>query len=350
MGPTTLPGLRARSVRRGRSTPRVAISVFGVCCLVMGSLRVFADTGLEAATSSATSPVIEEVDVTGEHPGPGLWRVTRRDHVLWLLGTLDPLPRKMEWRSRETESVIAEAEELLYEQPSVSVGGNPFTWVRAYFRWRQVQAIPGNGTLKDWIRPDLYARFAALETRFDPRDSRTEKLRPVFAALRLYGRALDASRLTPGPQTEESVLRLARKHHVSIRQPKVRVDDPAGLISQLGDISRGAHEACLEAIVERLESGLENMKAAARAWATGDVTTLRALPSPRDLDVCTDAVASSPRMKSLIEQAKDGWDRELESAIERNRTTLAMQSVYELLGPNGTLAALRQKGYVVEGP
>jgi uncharacterized protein YbaP (TraB family) len=310
----------------------------------------FAATGTDTATSSAPSPDIQDVEVTGEHPGPRLWRVSSGDHVLWLLGTLDPLPRKMQWRSRETESVIAEAQEVLYEQPSVSVHGNPLTWIRAYFQWRRVRTIPGNGTLKDWIRPDLYTRFTALETRFDPRDSRTEKLRPMYAALRLYGRALDASHLTPGPQSEEAVLKLARKHHVRIRQPKLRIDDPRGLISQLGEISRAAHEACLESIVERLETGLETMKTSARAWAMGDVTTLRALSSPREIEVCTDAVAGSPRMKDLIGQAKNGWDKELESAIERNRTTLAMQSIYELLGPTGTLAGLRQKGYVVEGP
>jgi uncharacterized protein YbaP (TraB family) len=310
----------------------------------------FPESGTDAATSSAPSPAIQEVEVTGEHPGPRLWRVSGGDHVLWLLGTLDPLPHKMEWRSRETESVIAEAQEVLYEQPSVSVHANPFTWVRAYFQWRHVQTIPGSGTLRDWIRPDLYARFTALETRFDPRDSRTEKLRPMYAALRLYGHALGASHLTPGPQAEDAVLKLARKHHVRIRRPKISIDDPRGLISQLGEISRAAHEACLESIVERLETGLETMKTAARAWATGDVATLRALPPPREIEVCTDAIASSPRMKDLIGQAKNGWDKELESAIQRNRTTLAMQSIYELLGPTGTLASLRQQGFVVEGP
>jgi len=306
--------------------------------------------GAEVPAGAEAVPVLQEVEVTGEHPGPGLWRVVRGDHVLWLLGTIDPLPRKMQWRSRETETAVAEAQEVLTEQPAVSVHGGPFTWIGAYFRWRHVQTIPDNGTLKDWIAPELYARFAALESRFDARDSRTEKLRPVFAGLRLYARALDASYLTAGNPTEETVLRLARSHHVRIHQPQVTIADPKGLISQLGEISRAAHEACLAAMVERLESGLETMKSAARAWAVGDVATLRALPTPRDIEVCTDAVASSPDMQELIRQARSGWQKNLESALERNRTTLAMQSIYEVLGPAGTLVKLRQQGYLVEGP
>jgi uncharacterized protein YbaP (TraB family) len=301
-----------------------------------------------AADTQPTVP--EEIEITGERPGPSLWRVAKGDHVLWILGTLDPLPRKMEWRSREVESVITEAQEVLYEQPAVTVHGNPFTWVRVYLRWRHVQTIPNGDTLKDWIAPDIFARFRALEARFDPHDSRTETLRPIFAALRLYGRALDVSRLTPGDQTEQSVLKLARKHRVHIRQPTLSIDDPTGLVAQLGEIPRDAHVGCLEAIVERLETGLEPMKAAARAWAIGDVETLRRLSHPRDIDICTDAVATSPRMKQLIDRTTNAWNTELEAAIERNHTTLAMSSIYDVLGSTGTLAKLRSKGYQVEGP
>ena len=97
-----------------------------------GADRSDAPTDRPPNTPATSS--IEEVEVTGEHPGPGLWRITHGDHVLWLLGTIDPLPRKMEWKSREVESVISEAQELLYEQPSVSVHGNPITWNPRLFR------------------------------------------------------------------------------------------------------------------------------------------------------------------------------------------------------------------------
>jgi hypothetical protein len=175
-------------------------------------------------------------------------------------------------------------------------------------------------------------------------------LRPIFAALRLYGRALDASRLTSGDHTEQTVLKLARRHHVHIRQPRLHVDDPRGLMTQLGEISRAAHVSCFEAIVERLDTGLEPMKAAARAWSIGDVETLRRLPPPKDIEVCTDAVATSPRIKELIDRTRSEWNSELEAAIVRNRTTLAMSPIYELFGPTGTLGELRSKGYQVEGP
>jgi hypothetical protein len=49
-------------------------------------------------------------------------------------------------------------------------------------------------------------------------------------------------------------------------------------------------------------------------------------------------------------RAQDDWMVEVEEAMARNHSTLAVQSMDRLLGEQGTLAALRAKGYTVEGP
>ena len=49
---------------------------------------------------------LDEVLITGERPGPAMWKVSNGDHTLWIMGTLSPLPAKMTWRSREAEAVI----------------------------------------------------------------------------------------------------------------------------------------------------------------------------------------------------------------------------------------------------
>ena len=41
--------------------------------------------------------LIEEVVVTGIRPGPPLWKVKHEDHVLWVFGTVTPIPKRMEW-------------------------------------------------------------------------------------------------------------------------------------------------------------------------------------------------------------------------------------------------------------
>jgi uncharacterized protein YbaP (TraB family) len=305
-----------------------------------------------SATQAAPQeePPVQEIEVTGVRPGPSLWRVSKGDHVAWLLGTLDPLPKRMTWRSREVESVIAQAQEVLAGAPSVSANIGPISIIRLYIQWRRTEKIPEKADLRDWLSAPLYARFTALKMRFDPHDQKIEELRPMFAARRLYERALGASDLTSRNDIQSEVFKLAHRHNVPIERTSIRLTDPRGILTEVGEIPRAAEIACLAATVERLETDLGAMQARAGAWALGDVDTLRKLPYPRQREVCTSAAASAPEIRVLIDRAGAEWQAALEAALARNRTTLAMKPIYDLIGPNGTLALMRAKGYTVEGP
>jgi uncharacterized protein YbaP (TraB family) len=301
-------------------------------------------------TDAAQAEALQEVEVSGESPGPRLWRVSKGDHEIWLLGTLDPLPRKMIWRSKEVESVLGEVQAVIPTNPSVSVHANPFTWVRLYFQWRGVQVLDGNARLKDVLPPGLYPRVATLVARYDSGDHRIERLKPIFAALRLYRQALDFAHLVPGNEAQDEVLKMAHKRGVPIRQSKLKIDDPRDLVTQLGQIPHDAQVNCLEAVVERLETGMEPMQEEARAWALGDVAALRQLMVPKALDVCTASASASSRTKQLIDDSNAGWDQQVDLALATNRSTLALKPIHELIGTRGILAALKAKGYLVEGP
>jgi uncharacterized protein YbaP (TraB family) len=303
----------------------------------------------EAEPAPGEGPVAE-VEVSGERAGPRLWRISKGDHVVWLLGTLDPLPRRMTWKSREVEGVLAQAQQVLASSPSVSASIGPILAIRLYMQYRRTEKIPEKSNLRAWLPPPLYQRFTTLKLRYDPHDQRIEELRPLFAARRLYERALDDSGLTSSDLIQSSVLELARKHHVKVVRTAVRLEDPRGVLTEVGEIPRAAEIDCLAATVERIENDLGPMQARARAWALGDVDALRALPFPSQRQVCLDAVATGPRLKALIDRANDDWNAALETALRENQTTLAMRSMYEVLGPTGVLARLRARGYTVEGP
>ncbi|NCF33694.1 MAG: hypothetical protein GWP50_09010 [Proteobacteria bacterium] len=53
--------------------------------------------------------IIEEVVVTGVRPGPPLWKVTHNNHVLWLFGTLSPIPKRMQGDSAAGGCIISAA-------------------------------------------------------------------------------------------------------------------------------------------------------------------------------------------------------------------------------------------------
>ncbi|MGA2564949.1 MAG: TraB/GumN family protein [Steroidobacteraceae bacterium] len=306
-----------------------------------------------AAHSSVATPAtgaLEEIQIIGERPGPRLWRVTRGDHVLWILGTLNHLPRKMRWRSAEVEEAIAHSQQVLASGPSVSASIGPIGMIRLYFQWHGVQTNPKKTTLKEWLPPAVYARFEMQKARFDGSDTRIEELRPTFAALRLYEQAMDAAGLTGRNETERSVLRIAAQRHVPVHRASLAVADPSGVLKAISALSPSVEVSCLEATVARLETDLPVMQQRAAAWAVGDVDRLRQLSFIDQTDACLSALSSSPTIKALIEQASSAWDNEAEAALLRDRVSFAMRPIYELLAPDGPLSRYRAEGYVVEGP
>jgi hypothetical protein len=131
---------------------------------------------------------------------------------------------------------------------------------------------------------------------------------------------------------------------------KLEVTDPQGALREVGSLSPTLEIDCLDATVTRIESDLQNMQQRAKAWAVGDVEKLRALPFSNQREVCLTAVSNSPRVKAFVETAERAWIDEAESALARNRVSLAMRPIYDLLDTNGPLAKFRADGFTVEEP
>lgn len=300
------------------------------------------------AAAQVTVPL--QVVISGSYRGPKLWRVSKDGHALWLLGTVEPLPKRMVWQTEDIQGLLRHTQEVIPAWPSVGIGFHPLTALHLYALWREAQTNPDHQPLQAVLPPALYARFSALKARYAPHDRRIEQLRPILAARRLYDDALGASDLTPHNDIQRTVLGLARQENVPVHQDKVLVKDPVDVMRDLTQIPRAAEIACLQSVMMRLETDVGPMQARARAWALGDVALLRRLPHIDNRATCLEAVSGSQRVRALVASAEQDWMTAAVQALAQNRATLALQSMDLLLGPEGTLAAFRRMGYQVEGP
>jgi uncharacterized protein YbaP (TraB family) len=322
-------------------------------CVTLMSL--LAGTGLLRAqppeqTAAAADTPVQEIVVEGRHEGPRLWTVRKGAHTVWILGTISPLPKKMVWQPDAVRAVLHETQEVVPAWPTYGIGANPLTALRVYIEWRHLQNPPDNLPLRQSLPPPLYARVEALKSRYDPKDNKLERMRPMLAARQLLSRVFDAAGLAQHNEVQETVLQLAREQGVRVHQDKLKIDDPVNVLKDVGKTPLDREVACLESVVTLLETDLAPMQARAQAWALGDVETLRRLPHGGDRTACIAAVSSSERVRSLIARAQDDWLIAVEDSLNRNRGTLAVQSMDRLLGEHGALAALRAKGYTVTGP
>ena len=165
-----------------------------------------------AATPPAGTRVLETVVVSGELPGPGLWKVSRNDHVMWVLGALTPTPRRMVWRSEAVESVIAASDAVvLHPTASLRLGkGGVFGGLFLLPSLMGARKSADERELHEVLPAELYARWTILRDRYLGRAKGVEKRRPIFAAYALYEKATEKSGLSHGPFVGKVVRKAAK--------------------------------------------------------------------------------------------------------------------------------------------
>lgn len=293
---------------------------------------------------------LAEVEVSGERPGPGLWKIRRGDNTVYVLGTTSPLPKRLKYRSRELEKVLAQAGLFIPTRPSVDVKAGPIRLVRLYRDWRRLRVNPGDASLDAVLPPELYARFRAARERYAPRDRKMEELRPLIAAGEIYRAAIEGVGLEIDTDVADDVRRLAKRAKVPIWKAEQRVDDPQALLAEIGRMQPAAEQSCLAATLTRIERDLPSMREHALAWTIGDVDALRSQAADEQLDACLGAIMSGPRMSAIAREFDRLWFDAVRQALDQHRVALAVTPIQRLLRRDGVLAQFAALGYEVEGP
>lgn len=300
---------------------------------------------------------LEALVVSGAQPGPGMWKVSSGDHVLYILGTVSPLPRRMKWMSGDVESVIADAG-VVVAAPAVVVDADIgiFRGMALLPAMLRARNNPGKRPLREVVSPELYARWEVLKARYMGRDRGVEKRRPLLAAQELYEAALRRSGLRAGGVVGPVVHRARRAAGVPLVETTVRVmvDDPKGVLKELNE-SDLADRECFAGTLDRIETELDAMRARANAWAVGDIERLRALPFENHYAACQEAVTASALARKLgiddlPRRARETWLSNVEQALAEHPVSLALLPMHHLLDEGGMLDALAARGYEVESP
>ncbi|MEO8998404.1 MAG: TraB/GumN family protein [Rhodanobacter sp.] len=338
------------------------------------TLFLFALTGLTSAFAQSSSrsvapqqvpanvPMLAAVVVTGVQPGPGLWKVTRKDpatgdHVLWVLGTLSPLPQSVQWQSHELEQVISESQQVLLS-PAVTfkadIGflGKMFLLPSAY----SARKNDDGQTLQQVLPPPVYARWQLLKQKYIGNDRGIERWRPIFVAQELYKKAIKANGLSKTGGIQAHVDALAKRYGVKEvpTSYQVVIEHPGAALKAFK--SSAPHDTtCFIRTLDSIEQDMPAMKARANAWATGDLQTLRELPDSARRDACVAALADAGFARTLglddvPAKLTQVWLAAARAALGSNRQTFAMLPMDELLKSDGYISQLKTQGYVVESP
>jgi hypothetical protein len=300
-----------------------------------------------------------QVVVSGKRPGPGLWKVSKDGHVMWVFGMYAPLPPKLEWDDSRVDRLIAQSQEVL-APPSAGVGIGVWGGLKALTALPSVVGMvknPGGAQLRDLFPADVYARWHVLKEKYLGDNDSIESFRPFFAAQTLMQAGMKKSGLSGGVEVRKQIESLAKKRDVKLTQTgfSVQLDDPVGLIKDLKN-SQMEDTVCFTKTLERLEGDIEAARLRANAWANGSIAEISKLEYAEREDACNEAVFNSPAaqkhpaFQNLRERRLASWLKAAEKALDNNSSTVAMLTMSDILGPRSYLAALQAKGYTVESP
>jgi TraB/PrgY/gumN family len=319
--------------------------------------------GGASGADSDPLPGIETVVVTGEQPGPQLWKATNHGHVLWIYGTVTPKPRDITWRSKQLIGVLDETKEIFNQQlqgtswpVNVEVrpdSGSPLAWYRRGRRLEKMALEHAPPPLREVIPSELYLRYAQLRNKYLPKDERIESLRPAAAAARLYEAAIARAQLSSRAMIHDETHRLARKRRIEVSEITLEkhVDDETyeAIVTERLLLPASAELDCFAETIALLETEIPTITARANAWAVGDVKALKQLPSLRR-EVCDRTRYGAPRWAELEQEMTSLWLTQIDAAVMKHRTTLVLVDVAEIFEPDGLIPQLVQRGYQLEGP
>jgi hypothetical protein len=296
-----------------------------------------------AAAAQAVSDwaEIESVEVR-ERPGPALWHLTRGDSEVWVLGMVGAMPEDLDWNKQYLAELLDGSRAILMP-PKADIALTDIAW---FLIWHGSElSLPRGQTLEQTLSADLRARFVAVRDTVsdDADDYRTDI--PIRAALRLQQDLRDKADLS-FREPRNTIENLARRKRI----PSMPVTNFAAMdaVREVLKLPPSQQHACLAQALEDVTWALGHAGTAARAWAVGDIKTLKAHYSEWRLGNCL--MGAVQKFSDIDGRNIAEYVSAIDAALDKPGKTIALIYMGPLLRKNGVLARLKARGIAIEGP
>jgi uncharacterized protein YbaP (TraB family) len=285
---------------------------------------------------------IESVTVTAQAKGPAYWHATKGQSEVWILGTVEVLPKDFVWNQTHFTKLL-EGTRLVLLPPRASASLFDAGWF--LLTKRSLFYLPDGQTLDGVLGAPLAARFANARAIVHRDADRYEGDALPVAALRLEGDFLKAKALTY-EEPADTIESLARHRDIEVHY--IAKYDAMPSIEAILKSSPETSRACVEAAVNDVEFQNTHADAAAEAWAIGDVAGIKAHYTESRVFQCLFGLAPEPM--ALLNRATADTVSAIETALNGGGRTVAVVGIGQLLRRNGVLDKLHADGIAVEGP
>jgi hypothetical protein len=319
---------RSTAPRRRRSIAAIAatFAAWGLCAAAPAS-----------APDDPEATVVGELVVQAKTAGPAWWRVSRGDSVVWVLGIPSGLPRGVKWDTRLLAARLRGARRLIVP-PAYTAGiGDLFGAMALRGKLKAGAAIEPS------LPEDLRARFAAGAAALKQRPEHYDGWKPAIAGLLMVA---DFRRRAGVQDTQPLAEARSQAARQGVRSaPAATYKAIPFLKSLAGDLTEQVNHACLADSLQEIEAGQGRVRAAAEAWARGDVRG--ALTAERGYEKC---LASFPEFSAQVRRNMADEAAAISHDLQAPGVSVAVIPLRVLVARDGVLAQLGARGYEVRTP
>jgi len=302
---------------------------------------LIAPCGVALAQTQPDWATIETVTVKGE-PGPAVWHLTRGNSEVWVLGTIGMLPKGLDW-NRQYLSELLDGAHAILMPPKADVGLADIAWF--LIRHGGELSLPRGQVMEDGLPPDLRARFVAARDAVGGDDSEYRTDIPIRAAMRLQQDMVKKADLS-GDEPRKTIANLADRKHIPDKPiSRFEAMDAIRDVLKLGPDQQ---RVCLAQAVEDATWALDHAGKAGRAWAVGDIRTVKANYSESRFGICV--LSAVKAMGDIDTRNTADTVAAIDAALNQPGKTIAVVNMGPLLRKGGVLEQLEARHIAIEGP
>lgn len=283
----------------------------------------------------------EVVVVSAQRPGPAFWHIKKGESEIYILGTIEEMPKGQVWNTSHLAEVIDGAHVVL-TPPSASSGIFSAGWF--LLTHRGLLSMPDGKKLEDTLPAELRARYVAARTSLAIPAEKLQDDPPILVTFELQNKFSEAAKLG-GEEFIKTVKNIAREKHVPLRS--IADYSALDMLKEALRLPQEAQQTCLEESLDKLDHRKNHATPFAEAWAVGDLKAMKANYSERNFSKCIKQVPSFGR---IVDQAAKDYLKSIDEALSKPGKTVMLVDIGNLLRGTGVAEQLHAKGITIEGP
>ena len=256
---------------RWRTFPAIA-SFVGLCALAS---ICHANPALASSQVTASLPAVQI-----DQFGPAIWGISKGNHVLWIVGSVAPIQKDLQWSHKNVAELMKTAQVFVAEP----VGGFK-KWVPTlrliqvdwleHHQWRK---NPHGAVLSNILPNSIYEQWLQLWKKYGHDRNPPDRLTPFYAQKMLYKHFRNRYELRER-YVDHALEHIARHDGLRIKHPIVaqHVSHFEKTFLRAHKLLDGDYFACFRATIARVAHDYPKIYYRAKAWAIGDISRIEYL-------------------------------------------------------------------------